>query len=1369
MSRQQKRSETDILNRGFREPFLLAGDCPFIKHLNWFTGFGKTYTAAFFSLELFLKYRVVPVFIAPMQSLVKGFVDDVRKQSASKRENDEVSRFLKERGRDVPIYLLYSRDYHRNDRTFFEAVLKLYDWLVQNREVLSMVEVEVARERSAASKSNVSEMRRRANICLTSSFHDVAPGDDTYEDAKAAYFKATSSALSSADGVIRRLITLSVDRAADSRWRDVLQVPPVAEMVRRLQPLQAFLKDPGVIAGTASKSQVQQQLYAFDPERGCNRWFKFETLADFLAEINREGSVLGRSISGTSVPARAVVFLDEEEDAYWYQFDSRRSVVNAAGRHDLNVVITEFFAFLDFRWPIAFEKSSDNYTLASKVYQNLEMFASVAPAVWREYAVEASSKKAQHIPDQRRVEILRAKLIESFPGGEADDWSDSELLEVLHRLLDRNDGYKDFEKFRLKANILADFRTYVASLGGLTGYSQYREFKRVRALVVDKKYFTMSRSSYGEVLDQPSQTFFSAEASVMDTAFLRRVELSEDTAGQTIRLEYHQSDVPESAYTLFNYLQLVLFIAGRLNVESGEKEITFSPDDHERYPNLVRFRGEVRKLFSNKNTKGGFENDTFADQLLTDDFFFGGTKSVVTLEESRWKAEEYNLPADINLTATITSLLDTPETDVLKALGRNNGVYLMSATGGLIEASSGAFNMGELRRGILARGGQYERMTDAETDIVSERADNYLARRERCIQIIDDDSPVSSFEPSGGFNGLQQFVHEAFPAKGEFGYAPLNTYKRHEIDGLVATLDKLLSTELRSGLVLTQTVQRIRPILQKLSGNPATGIRQVDDDGHHFVIAPVLPFYRKSGNREPVTLILYTAARFRRRDPKEIGTVHETDDAGQFSQELINALDITEHKVLLWSAYGSASRGLDFVTTDKGMRKDFELFCLLNDPYYTHHTRPGERGFSMEMFQSYLQVVRDTEDGWPAMSRRDVLYDYSRNRWRRLRKEHYIDITRTLFQALGRGERCPEAKMPPQYIYVSSRAAQMVHLGTRCAPELVSRASPAQRALLRAIAARNLDMQLFDDDNVRRQHVTDSLKRAVALREFTSDTPARFRSSDSARQLWTRLFSPSMFTDPASYLETLRTAGVTSAFVDSAFQRVRRRVDLYTREVSRVGVTESILTDSFDGTDVYNWVEMLAPPGLLEKIGSVGKALAKGRNGFLVSATDNAERLFPQPWFVTEIMKGYLAELEFERFVEQQFGVTVESNAGAGPIRFIDMRNHPLEADIFQVYDYYLEVADSDVIVAVDVKNWARITDRLKKDELEAEAVAKHQRISQIFKGRTVRAVYLNLHGAHKYHVQYSAEGGIRFMSLYVHPADTWIYNDNLVGVLLAR
>lgn len=1254
MSRQQKRSETDILNHGFRRPFAEAGERPFIKHLNWFTGFGKTYTAAFFSLELFLKHRVVPVFIAPMQSLVKGFVDDVEKQGSSRRDDDEVARLLKERGRGVPVYRLYSRDYHCNDRTFFEAILTLHDWLVQDREMLSLVERDAGRERVAHETSHVTEMRRRANVCLHSTFHDVAPGDDTYEDAKAAYIKAASKALSAADMVLRRLITLSVDNAADKRVCNVLDVPQVAEMVRRLQPLQAFLKAPGVIASTASKSQVQQQVYAFDPEKGRTRWFRFDTLADFLAEINRDGSMLGRLISGTSDPARAVIFLDEEEDSYWYEFDAFKSVVNAAGRHDLNVVITEFFAFLDLRWPIAFE-THNSTDLANKVYRNLDMFAAVAPAVWREYEVETATKGAKHIPDSRRVEILRSKLDASFPDGKANEWSDADLLEILHRLLDRNDGYKNFEKFCLKATVLADFRKYVASLGGVPGRSQYREFKRVRALVADKKYFTMSRSSYGEVLDQPSQTFFNGEASVMDTEFLRRIELSEDTAGQTIRLEYHQEDVPESAYTLFNYLELILFIARWLNVENGDKEISFSNDDHERYPNLARFRGEVRKLFSNKSASGAFEDETFSGQLLTEDFFFDGTKSVVTLEESRWKAEEYNHPADINLTATITSLLSTPEADVLRALGRNNGVYLMSATGGLAEASSGAFNMGALRRALAAKGGVYEPMTPPETAVVSQRAQTYLAGRDRRVHIIDDDSPVSSFEPSAGFTGLLQAFHDAIPEKGDPGYAPLNAYKRHEIDGLVASLDKLLSTAMRSGLVLTQTVQRVQPILKKLAGNSALGITQVDHDGHHFVIKPVLPFYRKLGSKEPITLILYKADRFRRRDSKEIGAIDQADDAGQFNQELIDALNITEHKVLLWSAYGSASRGLDFVTTDKGGRKDFELFCLLSDPYYTQHTRPGTRGFSMEMFQSYLQVVRDEEDGWPTMSRRDVLYDYSRNRWRRLRREHYVDITRTMFQALGRGERCPESKMRAQDIYVSSRAAQMVHLGTHCAPELAARASAAQRAVLQAIHERNEHMRLFDDENARIQHVTSSLKRAVALREFTSETPARFRSSESARRLWAKLFDSLMFSDPVGYLAAMRKAGAPAAFVDGAYQEVKAGLELYTREVSKVGITESIITDSVDGTDVYEWIAMLAPLGLREKIGKNAKALTKARNGFRTSATGDSTRLVPQPWFVTEIMKGYLAELEFERFVEQHFGVTLDGKADGGPIRYLDV------------------------------------------------------------------------------------------------------------------
>ncbi|MFY7865067.1 hypothetical protein [Roseateles sp.] len=1370
MKRQQKRTETEIFYMGFRKPFLQAGDRPFIKQLNWFTGFGKTYTAAVFAIDLFLQAEVIPVFIAPLQSLVKGFADDIQKHHGATGQADEIERLLRERGAAVTVHRLYSRDYHQNDATFFEAVIRLHDWLTSNDRVFSALERAGRADPKNPLAARLAEMRRKARVCLESNFHDLAPSDDTYADAYAHYMKSAGVALTQAEAMTKRLIQLDVDtRTQDPSEQRVMTAPPVADMVRRLQPLQAFLDNPGIIVSTASKSQVQQQVYTYDAKAGRNRWLTFENLPEFLKELNREESNLGRLVTKRDMPARVVMFVDEEEDSYWYLFDQRKSVVNSEGRHDLNVVITEFFKFLDLRWPLAFERPGTDYGLAFKVYAHLEKIAAVSPAVWREFEVQKTASKAKHIPEAKRIALFRCELESKYPEFIAAPWTDEELGEVLKQLIDRNDVHNEFQRFQEKARVLAALREYVAGLDRKPAHSAYRTYKALRELVVDKKYFTMNRASYGEVLDQPSQTFFNGESNVMDTDFLKRVQLSPDTGAQTIQLVYHEDDLPDGAYTLFNYLELVLFIARLLNVDSGDNVITFTKDDLEVYPGLARFRREIRKLFKAKNAEGGFEHETFGDELLAESFFFSGTKSVVTLEESRRQAEEYNLPADVNLTITITSLRDTPEEDILQSLGRSNGVYLMSATGGLAAASTGAFNTKQLQRMLEAKGGVYAEMTDEELAVVGKRANEFLELRQRQVTIIDDTAPATGFEVSGGYKGLKQLFHEAYPEKDEPGYSHLNNYKKHEIDGLVASLDKLLATNVRSGLVLCQTIRRVQKCLVKLANTEGAGVVQEDHDGHRFTIRPLLPTYRKA-TVDPVTLILYTAERFRKRDSTKTGALVEVDDAGQFNGELVEALNITNHKVLLWTAYGSASRGLDFVTTERGVKKDFELFCLLNDPYYTRHTRPGSRGFSMEMFQSYIQVVRDEDETWPAMSKRDLLYEYSRNRWKRLRKEHFIDITRTIFQALGRGERCPEAAMPKQHILISAQAAQMVHLGVRYAPELARRASPAQRCALQAIQQHNASAAVFASDEQRKAHVADSLKRAYAFREYTSQTPKRFRSDVEARKAWPWLFNTRMFTDPRAYLDELRKHGIPAEFLEGAYLEVPTSAELYTREVSRAGLTEVILADSVDGTDVYDWVGMLAPAGLAEKLSTEAKSFMKARRGFPVDGTDGARCLFPQPWFVTEIMKGYVAEREFERFVEEQFRVLPGQLDTTGAlVRYLEVAQHPLEADIFQLYDYYLEVADSDALVAVDVKNWARSTDRYKKEELEAEAWRKHARLQELFPDRRVHAVYVNLHGTHKYRVQRPASGSIRFMSLYVHPSDEWIANDNLVNVLLAQ
>ena len=694
----------------------------------------------------------------------------------------------------------------------------------------------------------------------------------------------------------------------------------------------------------------------------------------------------------------------------------------------------------------------------------------------------------------------------------------------------------------------------------------------------------------------------------------------------------------------------------------------------------------------------------------------------------------------------------------------------MSATGGLDSASSGAFNTKQLRRYIEARNGYFAEMSDDELKVVAAKAEDMLGKRKRKVVILDDNDPAVTFGVSTAYKGLLQVFEAARPKKEELGYAQMNRHKRNELAGLVASLDRLLASSARSGLVLCQTTMHVRKCLMRLANMNSGLVRQVDTTGDHFVIRPrAIPTYNEYGVQEEITVILYSAGRFRNKDRSKTGALQEDDDQGQFNKELEDALDISRKKVLLWSAYASASRGINFLTTQNGKERDFELFCLLNDPYYTRHTRPGISGFSMEMFQSFAQVLRDENENWAAMSKGDLLFEYSRNRWRRLRKEHVIDITRTIFQALGRGERRPTTEMPCQLLYVSSEAARMVHLGLRHAPELRKRASPAQLAVLAQLRVHNVERSIFSSESVREADHRDSLKKALAFREFTSQTPKRFRSDSSARGTWERLFDSMMFTDPLKYLEKLTTAGVPAEYRSGCFLEVPAMAEPYSCQYALSGLTETLVTDAEDGTDAYNWIGMVAPESLITHLSASTQGYLKEWRGFKLM--DKTKRLLPQPWFVTEIMKGYIAELEFEQYIGAQFNVWPKMlPLGSGPLEYLQVAEHPLYDQLYQVFDYYL-IPEPNVLVAVDLKNWARSTDSLKKIQLQEEAQEKQRRLRELLPNTTVHALYVNLYGAHKFAISKPTAGTIRFMSLFVPNtrSNSWMPNANLRDAVLGK
>lgn len=1351
----------------------MSGDRPFIKYINWFTGFGKTYTCAYHAVDLFQHAGIIPVFIAPLQSLVSGFTSEVTKHQNARAYADEVEHGVRERGEDVPVHRLYSDEYNINDRSFFEGCLALAQWIDGSPRVCAQIEREGAGRADKTLAGRLAEMQSKARLCLNSPFLTMASGDESFEDTRDAYLKAANVAKGHATSLTGTLIRLDLNSRSRSDVADRhMAAKPVATMVRRLYPLQAFLDDPGIIVTTASKAEVAQRVYVYDEAKGRCTPRPFDNLPAFLEELNRDGSQIGRIVSRVPDSTRAVTFVDEEEDSYWFMFRGLKSVVNSEGRNDLNLVISEFFTYFDLHWPLGFEAKGKNLQLAGVVYDHLEHIAQVAPALHTAIELEKERRGAQFVPDARRLQLFREALRIKFPRTEERFQRDEDLLEVLKQLYDTNDVQSGFKRFQLKARVLQEMRGYIETIR-IDGHTHYETYSRLVDMVVGKKFFTMGRSTYGEVLDQPGQTFFSDTASVMDTEFLKRVELLPDTGRQTIRLQYHPAEPGAGAYTLLSYLRLVLLIARVLAARKGDLHFDFSRQDQDTYSNLNRFRNDVRKLFKDDISSEGIDDDQADSQtLLTEEFFFNSTKSVVTLEEARKQAQEYNLPADVSLTVTITTLRATPEQNLVQSLGRSNGVYLISATGGLHSASTGAFNLRHLERELQRKNGQLFLMTEEELEATAARARLFEDNRVRSTTILDDEKPATRFGVSEGFKGLLSLFNATVPKHGEAGHLYLNRHKNHEIEGLVASLDRLLASPLRSGLVLCQTVGNIKEILKRLANQDDGWVVKTGKSGHVFTVKPQrLPSYMRMGcGTEDVVIVLYAAGPFKKRDTTKVGAVSEDDDPGQFSDELEEALNIGSKKVLLWTAYKSASRGINFITRLGRQRQDFELFCLLNDPFYTNHTRVATSGFSMEMFQSFVQVVRDEDPDWPAMTRADLLYQYARTRHARLRKEHVIDITRTVFQALGRGERRPEGEKQTQYLYVSSEAAKNVHLGLRHAAELRRRASPAQRSLLVAIDQHNIESSIYASEAERYVGAVANFKRARAFRGFTSETPKRFRNDRGAQDVWTALFQETMFTNPERYLRHLKDHGVPEAYRNGCYMTMPATAEAYTRTFDLAGMRETIITDSVDGTDGYNWTSQLAPDGLFADLSARMRALLRGWSGFVVESSSGPIKMYPQPWFVNEIMKGYVAEIEFPEFVKVAHGLSIDELLPQSDLKYLRPEDSDERNRLYQLFDFYLTVEDK--LIAVDMKNWGRLTDRLQRIDLEEAAEKKHERLCELMPDRTVHSLYVNLYGAHKHTVKTPAKGTIEFLSLFVQNTEglkTWMPNQNLATALLGQ
>ncbi len=97
---------------------------------------------------------------------------------------------------------------------------------------------------------------------------------------------------------------------------------------------------------------------------------------------------------------------------------------------------------------------------------------------------------------------------------------------------------------------------------------------------------------------------------------------------------------------------------------------------------------------------------------------------------------------------------------------------------------------------------------------------------------------------------------------------------------------------------------------------------------------------------------------------------------------------------------------------------------------------------------------------------------------------------------------------------------------------------------------------------------------------------------------------------------------------------------------------------------------MIVSERLLAAMSTDTRRLLRARQGFPMADEQGAYRLMPQPWFVTEVMKGYIAELEFMEYLKVQFGIGTLLGDAESNVRVLDQTSDPDAAALYQVYDF---------------------------------------------------------------------------------------------------
>lgn len=1067
------------------------------------------------------------------------------------------------------------------------------------------------------------------------------------------------------EAIVKLLKHLSPNHTPDT-WRALLTNKSWYALLHHWAPMQLLAVAPAPVLITGNSFSMRH--YVVLPE---SKQWKLRTWSDLANRMNDWNRLHRKGIE------HCILVLDEADALYPMCLDTLSTNL---GKIDTVRCLQQFSKFA--MWSFIDKMGENHWSFMAPRIQSIIEWLRQLPSLPKLLLETERPKWLLDNADRYKEEMTPGESL--FPGpNEYPDWW-AHFLKNDYDSTPEHIRQKLFACSELWQRVCAFHKKNQGTLKRITPYDMCKKWLRFAAgcnnILMSTIDYEAYRATIGGIFYSDAAT---SACGIFDNAYL--VAESRRDEQYNLTLSPIKNAAKDGHLSFVEYLQMIR--AMHRCVTDSNWEWRSEVRDANQYRDLFDYIYKFQGRFSQSLPEKSIDIDAF----VTDLHVYASTKSKTDLHQAPMAQHQSMHTQAINI--NVLQTMGSPELELTKWLNAGHTVVLSSATVGLPGVYCGTYNVSYIVHNVQEKRTLVQsRLSEEGQKALAELHDLYNQQHTVITTIINES------EPSMDSTDWVDIWMAGLSERGLLDRVRNNAYTTRTRNNAVRMLGEFIWQRSNSGLIMQLTNKDIQPFVNALVLQLPNAVEQTANlentyriDVHELCRWLLLD---PTGLPSTIRIALYDRA---------------WRDQFEHRSQIIQEADVFETQdtpLLLFSAFGSADRGINFAFTHQRRLIDLDFLALACDPYYGGNLLKDEEDLNEILrWQEFLKITASQEQPGTVL---DAALAYPSDSFHALAPVVSEKNVQTVIQVIGRAYRYGTSGTTRVYLTAESAASlrdvyhrwNLEERGSHVLKQMHTALVQIQPSAWTKTPKTPTIEEYCQVQFLLAKKIDTTVQRAIANMRQGGDRAKILHTA------WERLRRVSLYEKNFQSHFTTIEKDLAVLGLPSPFLHVPQGDLVYAAKMGQ----ETYLTDATDPNATkrpYRWQQFLAQDGILS---SLAKSW-RHPNRFPQSDTD----VYIQPWFVQRFIRGVLGEYLVLNYAAKTMAELNASMPDMPWVTLPSLKNLALnekdEHALIEMADLFFYNAATKQLLAIDAKYWGVEQDRRKGPAIIADAKRKQKKL----------------------------------------------------------